>query len=226
LDYYKILDIPSFTNAEEIKKAYYKQAKEFHPDRHFRLPADIKDKLQLIFSYINEAYTTLIDPNSKDQYDKSLVLKEPTNVSPKERARKKFEEGRLAFWNDKYQKAERSFRYAVYADNQTGKYQYYYAKTLFKLKKYRAAEKAIGQAIRLDPTHADYFLEAGHIYHALGLINKAKNSFKKVLKLEPSNDKAQNGLVTLKKYRSKESTSNHLKTFNEVIKKAIDINIF
>ena len=161
LNHYEILNIPKFTHSEEIKKAYYKQAKEFHPDRHLRLPADVRDKLQLIFSYINDAYTTLIDPKSKEQYDKSLVLQEPTNVSPKERARKKFEEGRLAFWNDKYQKAERLFRYAVYADNQTGKYQYYYAKALFKLEKYKEAEKTMRHAIKLEPKHADYLLFLG-----------------------------------------------------------------
>ena len=203
LTHYEILDIPKFTNAEEIKKAYYKQAKEFHPDRHFRLPDDIKDKLQLIFSYINEAYTTLINSKSKEEYDRSLVLKEPANLSPQERARKKFEEGRLAFWNNNLLKAERFFRYAVYADNQTGKYHYYYAKSLFKLEKYKEAEQTIRHAIKLEPSNPDYLLEAGNIYHALGLMNKAKNSFEKVLKLQPSNKKARELIQALKSENKK-----------------------
>ena len=110
----------------------------------------------------------------------------------------KFEEGRLAFWNTDFLKAERLLRYAVYSDNQTGKYHYYHAKSLCKLKKFKEAEKAIKQAIKLEPTQPDYLLEAGNIYHALGLMNKAKNSFENVLKLQPSNKKAQEYIMSLK----------------------------
>ena len=42
-----------------------------------------------------------------------------------------------------------------------------------------------------------------HIYRALGLMNKAKNSFEKVLKLQPSNKKAQEHIMSLKSEKKK-----------------------
>jgi tetratricopeptide (TPR) repeat protein len=198
LNYYEILNLPNFTSTKEIKRAYYTQAKEFHPDRHFRLPPDIKDKLELIFSYINEAYITLVDPKSKEKYDGTLLLKESSNVSDEEFVCTQFEEGRLAFWNGNFRKAEKIFRQIVSAKNQTGKYLYYYAMTLSKLKKYKEAEKAIMQAIKEDSSNPDYLLEAGCIYCSVGLIHKAKHCFMKVLQLQPSNKKAKESILSLK----------------------------
>lgn len=54
-DYYKILGIDRNSSADDIKKAYFKKAKEFHPDVNKNEGS--KEK----FSEINEAYETLSD---------------------------------------------------------------------------------------------------------------------------------------------------------------------
>ena len=197
MNFYEILKVPNFADEDRVRKAYYRQAKEFHPDRHFHLSADIKEKLEMIFSYINEAYITLIDPHSKEKYDKSLIVKKPTNVSDEEFARKQFKEGKLAFWNGNYPEAEQLFMHILSTEKPEGKYHYYYAKTLSKLEKYKEAERTIKQAIESDPSHPDYMLEAGYIYCSLGLMHKAKDCFEKVLKLQPSNNKAKKQLALL-----------------------------
>ncbi len=62
-DYYKILGLSRNASKEEIKKAYKKLAKKYHPD--LNKEADSANK----FKEINEAYSVLSDENKKAQYD-------------------------------------------------------------------------------------------------------------------------------------------------------------
>ncbi|MGL4357366.1 MAG: DnaJ domain-containing protein [Cetobacterium sp.] len=62
-DYYKILKIEYNATQEEIKKAYKKLAKEFHPD--LNKSADAEDR----FKEISKAYEILSDNEKKEKYD-------------------------------------------------------------------------------------------------------------------------------------------------------------
>ncbi len=64
-DYYDILGVSKSASAEEIKKAYRKQALEWHPDRH----KDDKEAAEKRFKEINEAYQVLGDPKKKSMFD-------------------------------------------------------------------------------------------------------------------------------------------------------------
>ena len=62
-DYYKILGVSKGAGADEIKSAYRKKAKEFHPD--INKSPDASDK----FKEINEAYEVLSDSQKRSNYD-------------------------------------------------------------------------------------------------------------------------------------------------------------
>lgn len=62
-DYYDILGLKKGASAEEVKKAYRKQALEWHPDRNKTSGAEAK------FKEINEAYEVLSDPEKRSAYD-------------------------------------------------------------------------------------------------------------------------------------------------------------
>lgn len=62
-DYYKILGVDKGAPKEEIKKAYKKLAKQYHPDISKEVNADAK------FKEINEAASVLLDDEKKQKYD-------------------------------------------------------------------------------------------------------------------------------------------------------------
>ncbi|MEM7659681.1 MAG: DnaJ domain-containing protein [Bacteroidota bacterium] len=62
-DYYQILQVNPSANAEDIKRAYRRLAREFHPDSSDHPQAHER------FSRINTAYQTLSDPLKKHTYD-------------------------------------------------------------------------------------------------------------------------------------------------------------
>ncbi len=63
-DYYKALGVDKKASAEQIKKAYRKLAREYHPDRN---PGD--EKAEERFKEISQAYDVLGDPEKRKQYD-------------------------------------------------------------------------------------------------------------------------------------------------------------
>ena len=63
-DYYKILEVTEFSTSEEIKSAYRKLARKWHPDVAGNTP-DVIAK----FKEINEAYEILSDRAKKADYD-------------------------------------------------------------------------------------------------------------------------------------------------------------
>ena len=63
-DYYAILGVKRDAKPDEIRKAYRKLAKEFHPDVNKSAGAEEK------YKEINEAYEVLKDPAKREKYDR------------------------------------------------------------------------------------------------------------------------------------------------------------
>ena len=64
IDYYKILGVDKTIPQKDVKKAYLKRAKQFHPDLH---PDD--PKAQAKFQALQEAYDVIGDPEKRKKYD-------------------------------------------------------------------------------------------------------------------------------------------------------------
>lgn len=64
IDYYKILGVDKNIPQKDVRKAYLKRTKQFHPDLH---PNDPKAKAK--FQALNEAYDVINDPEKRKLYD-------------------------------------------------------------------------------------------------------------------------------------------------------------
>lgn len=64
IDYYKILGVDKSIPQSQVRKAYLKRAKQFHPDLH---PDDPKAKAK--FQALNEAFDVINDPEKRKKYD-------------------------------------------------------------------------------------------------------------------------------------------------------------
>ena len=69
LDYFQILKVGQNASPVEIKTAYYRESRLYHPDRFFQLPgSDLKDAIGRIYKRINEAYVCLRDDVRRAKY--------------------------------------------------------------------------------------------------------------------------------------------------------------
>jgi len=68
-DYYKILGLAEDASLAQIKAAYYKLAKKWHPDLYQQSPENELNEARATFREIQEAHEVLSDNDKKYQYD-------------------------------------------------------------------------------------------------------------------------------------------------------------
>jgi DnaJ-class molecular chaperone len=74
VNYYHILDVPYHATSDEIKEAYRKKVKSYHPDK--------ENGNAELFKSIKEAYEILRDSEKRKAYDDSFFTKTVTHPKP------------------------------------------------------------------------------------------------------------------------------------------------
>ena len=82
-DYYETLGVKRNATEDEIKKAYRKLARQYHPDRN---PGD--KQAESHFKEVQAAYDVLSDKAKRSQYDR-FGDAEPASPSPPHRSRRR-----------------------------------------------------------------------------------------------------------------------------------------
>ncbi|HVI93323.1 MAG TPA: DnaJ domain-containing protein [Anaeromyxobacter sp.] len=102
LDYFGVLKLQQTATPAEIKAAYYRESRTFHPDRFAAFPnAALRDLVGRIYRRVNEAYTVLRDDRKRARYvadlngperAQKLRFTEADEAAVKEEQKKKLEE--------------------------------------------------------------------------------------------------------------------------------------
>lgn len=206
LDYYGVLGLQRrAVTPAELKRAYHAMAKEYHPDRYLHLTSpSAQEKLNSIFAFINEAYRVL----SKHGGNGNTVVEPPVRPqeSPEEKrrylAQTRYREGRACLAAGDIDEAVTLLGQAAHLGESVPEHHFFYGVALFRAKKFKEAEEAVRKAVHLAPHKVEYITELGYVYLKLGFKARARTTFEKALKLDPSNSRASKGLGQAEESRS------------------------
>jgi len=193
LNYYQLLQVSSDSSPSEVKAAYFKLARKYHPDLFRRnLSTEIKNKIDDIFDKITKSYHTLSDDNKREEYDKKLDSpKKGSKKDLEKRAEVKFRQGKTLYNQARYKEAQIFFEEAVRMDQNKGNYFLLLAMSQSRIILYkRKAVENFKKAIKLQPWFPDAYLGLGMLYKKEGMPTLASNQFKKVLNVDPDNKAA------------------------------------
>ena len=77
VDFYEVLGIEKTVGDSEIRKAYFKKSKEYHPDKHANTSDEVKEEFSKKFKLAKEAYEVLSDVEKRKMYDSGRVKAPP-----------------------------------------------------------------------------------------------------------------------------------------------------
>jgi tetratricopeptide (TPR) repeat protein len=210
LDYYQILDVGRGATAQEIKKAYFRLAKRYHPDKHIdNALSDMKEKLEIIFMSITEAYDVLTSEDKREAYDLSLVsglkkqypsdeIKTQQEDNKKRSALSQFNEGLKHYRGQNFWGAEEAFRWAVRLAPTNAEYLFHHGLALAHMpRRLHDAEEAFQKAIKMEPSKIEYYLELGNLYSRNGLKRKAQSVFQDALQRNPNSEKVKHAIKSI-----------------------------
>ncbi len=209
-NHHQVLGVDQEAKEHELKKAYFRLAKLYHPDRHFSAEMqDMKEKLEALFTCATDAYQALSGTTHRQEYD---------DTTPEKPAGAQFEEKRPEDYVENYAKktgralsyfnagmkdfqvgnfwgAAESFAWATRLDPVKAPYFYYYGIALTHIPRRRhEAEENLKKAIEIDPLKPDYYLELGALYRQSGLKTKALDVYYVALRENPNSDKIREAI--------------------------------
>jgi curved DNA-binding protein CbpA len=201
MTFYQILDVPKTAAEEDIKKAYFQRARNFHPDRFERkLAAEYKAQIDEVFDGITNAYRVLSNKEARRVYDAkggSAATQEDIQGSFR-KADIKFRQGKTLHGQGRIDEAIAYLEEAVRLRQDKGDYYLLLAMAESKVPAYvKKAEQDFLRAIQLEPWNPEGYVGLGLLYKVEGLQTKAIRQLEKALEVEPEHASAREALDEL-----------------------------
>lgn len=212
-DHFQVLNVSPTARSSEISRSYHELAKSLHPDK---LPADaspeVVDLCKRIFSRITEAYQILNDENKKENYLKTLELGHAEEILASEVV---FDEGLRHLKSNKFREARRTFEKLIKMRGHRTDTIVYLTWALIKEKRNKndlntiakKVDSLLEQVPHEDRHSAQYFFVKAMSYELNGDVQKAYNTFKRVLTIDPLFLDAKREITYIKSNYSKQKTS-------------------
>lgn len=209
LDYFELLGVSTDASPEEVKRAYFARAREFHPDRHFRsASAEVRQVAQSIYDLFSTAHETLIEPSERERYLQALAsgVKRSATVEIEHilEGEQHFREGENWLRRKNYAQAAQCFGKAAQVSPHEGEYLALWAWAVFQeqpnvREKAEWALERLAEAIRHSPRLDKCYLFAGYIHKSMGAPRAAQRQFELALQANPGCTEALRELRLLEK---------------------------
>lgn len=190
-DYYSILGISESASDSDIKHAFRRLAKQYHPDSLYA--QENHTEAESNFFKIKEAYETLSDHHKRSQYDRLRIADVGVTAQKSGYAviKKAYNEGIRAYKKGRYEDAARHFMTAAENDSRNALYCSWLGLSLLELKdKLHEAKKWCEQAVTLDPLNANYHINLALVYKEIGAEALFMKYINKALAIDPANKRA------------------------------------
>ncbi len=219
-NHFEVLGIPKASSEAQVKEAYFKLAKKFHPDTHHDPAlADMRDKIEEIFIRLGEAYEVLRNPRTRGSYEADLAWRAPRvpiggsfvqspsepepPLDPEYAARiaeETLPKAAKLYAQDKFWDAIQLLEPALGgAEGKTRlRMRVLLARAYLKNPKWtRRAEEQLQTAVKEDPNNVEAHFVLGTLYKASGLKGRALHEFQRVVELEPEHEEALAEVIEL-----------------------------
>ena len=168
LDYFEVLKLEKTATPADIKKAFYRDSRTFHPDRFYQLKdEEFKERVKDLYKRITEAYYVLRDDTKRRKYQ--------ADISGSERASKlRFTEASEAEQKAAAKK-EQEEQIGVHPK---GRQFYQTAQSDIDGERWASAERNLKMALTFEPSNARYKEKLALVQGKINEQNKQKgNSF-------------------------------------------------
>ncbi len=195
VDYFTALDIGHKSDSATVRRAYYKLAKQYHPDRYLGrgLSNDMENKVNEIFGHITQAYTVLSDPTTRTEYRDELENgpKAKIDVNQVIEAETSFQQGRSLLKIRQYRDAAKKLKISIELSPEEPEYLTSYAWAVFKSSPenpgvQNQALEILLASRELNPGLEETHLFLGHVYQALGKERQSEKSFEMAVQANPN----------------------------------------
>lgn len=199
LNLYEILDVKEDAPLEDIRNAYFKAAKKYHPDKFSSYPEFFKIRLKLedFFATINQAYQILSNKEERKKYDLELKGEVKKEIRPEEKAKELFFEAKKAISAKQNQLALQKLSEIVYLKQADWRVYQLLGKLYMEENKLKEAEQALKNSLNLEEKQYETHTLLGHLYLKVGLKQRAIKSFQRAIELNPANFEAKEKLNEL-----------------------------
>lgn len=176
-DYYSILAIPRNATQEQIRDRFRELARQRHPDR---FQGQERERAELEFQDITEAFNVLSNPERRRQHDLELSRPETGGGDGDAARLHRFQmEAGVQFYRDgNFFQAAESFERATQADPRNHQAWHHLAQALAQHRRYLSrAVVAIARACELAPMNPAYLKLAGRLHAEAGQPEKAEQYY-------------------------------------------------